>query len=71
MFDNDCDINFYVKNVIGHSYSWNKYFVICSTNSAKNYATCHSTLQVVKLKIHLLQHLFVVQSWYNKTTDAT
>ena len=27
--------------------------------------------QVVKLKIHLLQHLLVLQSWYNVSTDIT
>ena len=37
----------------------------------KNDAACHNTSQVVKLKVHLLQHLLVLQSWYNVTTDAT
>ena len=34
-------------------------------------AACRNTSQVVKLKIHLLQHLLVLQSWYNVATDAT
>ena len=37
----------------------------------KNDAACRNTSQVVKLKIHLLQHLLVLQSWYNVTIDAT
>ena len=37
----------------------------------KNDAACCNILQVVKLKIHLLQHLLVLQSWYNVSTDAT
>ena len=37
----------------------------------KNDAACRNTSQVIKLKIHLLQQLLVLQSWYNVITDAT
>ena len=37
----------------------------------KNDAARRNTSQIVKLKIHLLQHLLVLQSWYNVTTEAT
>ena len=37
----------------------------------KNDAACHNTSQVVKLKIHRLHHLLVLQSGYSVTTDAT
>ena len=37
----------------------------------KDDAAWRNTSQVVKLKIHLLQHLFILQSWYNVTTNAT
>ena len=33
-FDNDCDVIFYVQNVIEHRYSWNKCFIIYQTNAA-------------------------------------
>ena len=38
--------------------------------TAKNGAACHNTSQVVKLKLHPLQHLFVLQSWYNVSSNA-
>ena len=37
----------------------------------ENDAACRNTSQVVKLKINLLQHLLVLQSLYNVTTNAT
>ena len=37
----------------------------------KNDAACCNISQVAKLKIHLLQHLLVLQSWHNVGTDAT
>ena len=37
----------------------------------KNGAVCRNTLQVVKLKMDLLQHLLVFQPWYNVTSNAT
>ena len=37
----------------------------------KNSAAYCNTSQAVKLKIHLLQYLFALQSWYNATIDAT
>ena len=37
----------------------------------ENDAACYNISQVVKLKIHLLQHLLVLQSWYNVSIDAT
>ena len=63
--------NFYVQNVIGHRYSWNKCFLIYWTDAEKNEAACHNTSQVVKLEMHLLQHLLVFQSWYNVTSNKT
>ena len=51
--------------------SWNKCFIIYQTNEAQHHATCRNSSQVVKLKIHLLQHLLVLRSWYNVTTDVT
>ena len=62
-FDNHCDIIFMFKNVNGHRFSWNKCFIIYPTNAEKNDVACRNTSQVVKLKIHLLQHLLVLQSW--------
>ena len=44
--------------------------MIYSTNARKNGAACHNTSQLVKLKIHLLQQLFVLQSRYNITTNT-
>ena len=63
--------HFYVQNVIELRFSWNKCFMIYPTNAEKNDAACRNTSQVIKLKIHLFQHLLVFQSWYNVTTDAT
>ena len=37
----------------------------------KNDAACRNISQVVKLKIHLLQHLLVLQSRHNVSTAAT
>ena len=63
-FDNDCDVlrrHFYVQNVTGHRYSWNKYFVTYQTNAA-DVAAYRNTSQVLfKLKIRLLQYLSVLQ----------
>ena len=36
----------------------------------KNDLACRNSSQAVKLKIHLLQHLPVLQPWYNVTTDV-
>ena len=38
------------------------------TNAAKNRVACCNASQVDKLKMHLLQHLLVFQSWYNLTS---
>ena len=34
-------------------------------------AACRNTSQIVKLKMHPLQHLLVFQSWHNVTSNAT
>ena len=58
-------------DVTGHRLSWNKCFIIYRMNTAQYDAACRNNSQVVRLKIHLLQHLLVLQSWYNITTVAT
>ena len=51
--------HFYVYNLIEHRFSWTKCFIIYRTNTAQHDATCRNSSQVFKLKIRLLQHLFV------------
>ena len=55
----------YVQNVVGHGYSWNKCFIVYSTNAEK--VGQHVAIQEVKLKILPLQYLLVLQSFYNVT----
>ena len=55
----------FCQNVIGHRFSWNKCFIIYWTNTAINVAACRNTSQVVKLQMHLMRHIPVLQSWCN------
>ena len=57
----------------GNRYSSNKCFIDFiknRTKAAKSGAVCRNTSQVVKLKMHLLQHLLIFQSWNNVTSNA-
>ena len=63
-----------IKHLQINTYSMRTYVLLHFQHknyvTIKNDAACRNTSQVVKLKIHLLQHLLVLQSWYNVTADA-
>ena len=66
--DYNCDAIFMFKIEQSMENSWNKCFIIYRMSAAQ-YGTIYcNSLQVVKLKMHLLQHLCVLQSWYNATS---
>ena len=67
-FDNDC-----VQNVVEDRYLWNKCFMMYPDNAAKKGAVGSNISWIVKLKIHLFQHLRVLifQSLYNVTSNPT
>ena len=54
-----------------HRYLWSTCSIIHWTNATENGAACRNTFQGAKLKLRILQHLFVSQTWYNVTSDAT
>ena len=69
-FDNDCDVTLCSRcdrKLVFIEYM----FYNIPNECRKNGAACCNTSQVVKLRIDLLQHLLVLQPWYNVTSNAT
>ena len=55
-FDNDCDVILCSK-CNEYRFSWNERFIMYRTNAAYDSAICVNSLQVIRLKMRLLQHL--------------